>query len=58
MTRMISTVDPQARHVHKTHTHQQDGYKAHLAVDPRPGYTPPSPSPPVPGVRTTKQPSA
>ncbi len=35
--RMISTVDPQARHVHKTHTHQQDGYKAHLAVEPETG---------------------
>ncbi|MEU3603839.1 IS1182 family transposase [Streptomyces sp. NPDC006798] len=35
--RMVSTVDPEARHVHKTHTHQQDGYKAHLAVEPETG---------------------
>ncbi|MGW2111415.1 IS1182 family transposase [Streptomyces sp. NPDC001948] len=35
--RMISTVDPQSRHVHKTRTHQQDGYKAHLAVEPETG---------------------
>lgn len=27
--RVVSTVDPQGRHVHKTRTHQQDGYKAH-----------------------------
>lgn len=27
--RMISTVDPQARHVHKTVHQRQDGYKAH-----------------------------
>ncbi|WP_051969118.1 IS1182 family transposase [Kitasatospora azatica] len=32
--RVISTVDPQARHVHKTRTRHQDGYKAHLAVEP------------------------
>ncbi|WAL76285.1 IS1182 family transposase [Kitasatospora sp. YST-16] len=32
--RMVSTVDPDARHVHKTRTHYQDGYKAHLAVEP------------------------
>lgn len=35
--RMLSTVDPEARHVHKTRSHQQDGYKAHLAVDPETG---------------------
>ncbi len=32
--RMISTVDPESRHVHKTRTHQQNGYKAHLAIEP------------------------
>ncbi|MGW7328268.1 IS1182 family transposase, partial [Streptomyces sp. NPDC054840] len=35
--RMISTVDPESRHVHKTRSHQQDGYKAHLAVEPETG---------------------
>jgi hypothetical protein len=32
--RVISTVDPQARHGHKTAAHGYDGYKAHVAVDP------------------------
>jgi len=32
--RVISTVDPQARHGHKTSHHGFDGYKGHLAVDP------------------------
>ena len=32
--RVISTVDPEARHGHKTAAHGFDGYKAHLAVDP------------------------
>jgi len=32
--RVISTVDPQARHGHKTAAHGFDGYKGHLAVDP------------------------
>jgi hypothetical protein len=35
--RVISTVDPQARHVHKTVQQRQDGYKAHLAVEPDTG---------------------
>ncbi|WP_369166397.1 transposase [Streptomyces sp. R28] len=35
--RMVSTVDPEARHVHKTRTHRQDGYKAHLATEPETG---------------------
>ncbi|MFI1855299.1 IS1182 family transposase [Streptomyces sp. NPDC020480] len=35
--RMISTVDPEARHIHKTRTHRQDGYKAHLAIEPETG---------------------
>ena len=34
---MISTVDPEARHVHKTRTHRQDGFKAHLAIEPETG---------------------
>jgi hypothetical protein len=32
--RVISTVDPQARHGHKTSAHAFDGYKAHVAIDP------------------------
>ena len=32
--RVISTVDPQARHGHKTAAHAFDGYKAHIAIDP------------------------
>jgi Transposase DDE domain/Transposase domain (DUF772) len=32
--RVISTVDPQARHGRKTAAHGFDGYKAHVAVDP------------------------
>jgi len=35
--RVVSTVDPEARHVHKTRSHKQDGYKAHLAVEPATG---------------------
>ena len=32
--RVISTVDPQARHAHKTTADKRDGYKAHLAAEP------------------------
>jgi hypothetical protein len=32
--RVISTVDPQARHGHKTAAHSFDGYKGHIAIDP------------------------
>ena len=32
--RVISTVDPEARHGHKTRTRSFDGYKGHVAVDP------------------------
>src|SRR6266852_352069 len=32
--RVISTVDPQARHGHKTNARSFDGYKGHLAADP------------------------
>jgi hypothetical protein len=35
--RVISVVDPQARHVHKTVHHRQDGYKAHIAIEPDTG---------------------
>jgi len=32
--RVISTVDPQARHGHKTAAHGFDGYKGHIGIDP------------------------
>jgi hypothetical protein len=32
--RIISTVDPDARHGHKTAAHSFDGYKGHVAIDP------------------------
>jgi IS5 family transposase len=32
--RVISTVDPQARHTRKTSADKRDGYKAHLAAEP------------------------
>jgi hypothetical protein len=35
--RVISTVDPQARHVHKTVHQRQDGYKGHVAIEPDTG---------------------
>ena len=37
--RVISIVDPQARHAHKTVHRRQDGFKAHLAVEPETGIT-------------------
>jgi IS5 family transposase len=35
--RVISTVDPEARHAHKTVHRRQDGYKAHIAIEPDTG---------------------
>lgn len=35
--RVISTVDPEARHAHKTVSRRQDGFKAHIAVEPDTG---------------------
>lgn len=32
--RVISTVDPEARHGHKTKVHGFDGYKGHISIDP------------------------
>jgi hypothetical protein len=32
--RIISTVDPEARHGHKTSARGFDGYKGHIAIDP------------------------
>ena len=34
---MLSTVDPEARHAHKTSAHKRDGYRAHLAAEPETG---------------------
>jgi len=35
--RVISVIDPDARHAHKTVSRRQDGFKAHLAVEPDTG---------------------
>jgi hypothetical protein len=35
--RVISMVDPEARHMHKSRSSYRDGYKAHLAVEPETG---------------------
>jgi hypothetical protein len=35
--RVVSTVDPDARHVHKSVHRRQDGFKAHVAVEPDTG---------------------
>jgi len=35
--RVISVIDPEARHVHKSVASRQDGYKAHLAIEPDTG---------------------
>ena len=35
--RVISTVDPDTRHVHKSLARRQDGFKGHLAIEPDTG---------------------
>jgi hypothetical protein len=35
--RVISTVDPQARHTRKSSAHKRDGYRAHVAAEPETG---------------------
>src|SRR5213593_4249843 len=35
--RVISTVDPESRHMHKSQSTYRDGYKAHVAVEPDTG---------------------
>lgn len=35
--RIISTVDPQARHMRKSRSEYRDGYKAHIAIEPETG---------------------
>ena len=37
--RVISTVDPDTRHAHKTRQRRQDGFKAHVVVEPDTGLT-------------------
>jgi IS5 family transposase len=35
--RTVSTVDPQARHIHKNRSRHQEGYRAHVAFEPEQG---------------------
>ncbi|MDQ3405174.1 MAG: IS1182 family transposase [Actinomycetota bacterium] len=35
--RVVSTVDPESRHAHKSRSSYRDGYKAHVAVEPETG---------------------
>lgn len=35
--RVISTVDPETRHMHKSRSNYRDGYKAHIAIEPDTG---------------------
>jgi IS5 family transposase len=35
--RVISVVDPETRHMHKSRSEYRDGYKAHLAIEPETG---------------------
>jgi IS5 family transposase len=35
--RVISTVDPAARHMHKSRSEYRDGFKAHIAIEPETG---------------------
>jgi Transposase DDE domain/Transposase domain (DUF772) len=35
--RVVSTVDPESRHIHKNRTRYQDGYRAHVAAEPETG---------------------
>lgn len=37
--RVVSIVDSEARHIHKTRQRRQDGFKAHIAVEPETGIT-------------------
>jgi len=37
--RVISVVDPETRHAHKTVERRQDGFKAHLVIEPESGIT-------------------
>ena len=35
--RMVSVIDPDSRHVHKTNHNYRDGFKAHIAIEPETG---------------------
>jgi DDE family transposase/transposase-like protein DUF772 len=35
--RVVSTVDPEARHIHKNRTRHQDGFKGHVSFEPEAG---------------------
>ncbi|WTQ07356.1 IS1182 family transposase [Streptomyces virginiae] len=35
--RTVSTVDPEARHIHKNRTRHQEGFRAHVALEPEAG---------------------
>ncbi|WP_078912621.1 IS1182 family transposase [Streptomyces sp. NRRL S-646] len=35
--RIVSTVDPASRHIHKNRTHHQDGFKGHASFEPETG---------------------
>lgn len=37
--RVISTVDPESRHAHKSRERKQDGFKAHIVIEPDTGLT-------------------
>lgn len=51
--RVISTVDPQARHAHKTRERRQDGYRAHVTIEPDTGLTTECVLTPAAGVENT-----
>ena len=52
--RVISTVDPDTRHAHKTVHRRQDGFKAHVAVEPDTGIITGCALTKPPGPTTTK----
>ena len=54
--RVISTVDPQARHGHKSAAQGFDGYKGHVGIDPDSETSPPPRSPrATPGTPTPRK---
>jgi hypothetical protein len=38
--RVVSTVDPESRHMHKSRSVYRDGFKAHVAIEPDTGSSP------------------
>jgi transposase-like protein DUF772 len=53
--RVISTVDPDARHAHKTVHRRQDGFKAHIAAEPDTGLVTDCARSPKPAAPATKR---